>query len=243
MLYGTKPCLDHVRRFGCVVYKRITKTQQKDSKFGDRSKTCTMLGYTATAKIRRLWDIHMKTTIRPSDVVFDESCLASTLIHTEDVFGSLLPEKPEVIELEAGEDTDDEEHVKPGEQIPETPVERVVNPVEKPRLSNEPLSKHKEKVPPARIAQSRPPQQKTQKEYIKALAAIETVEPRRSGHLRARATAALTSILFSMVVGDDPLTYDEAIRYPHWQEAMREEFESLKRLVTSFTGMRLFTGM
>ena len=34
-----------------------------------------------------------------------------------------------------------------------------------------------------------------------------------------------------MVVGDDPLTYDEAIRYTHWQEAMREEFESLKRLV------------
>ena len=136
------------------------------------------------------------------------------------MFGFLLPEKLEVIEVEAGEDTDDEEHVKPGEQIPETPVERVVNPVEEPRLSNELLSKHKGTVPPARKAQSRPPQQKTQKEYIKAPAAIETVEPRHSGRLRARATAALTSTLPSMVVGDDPLTYDKAIRSPHWQEAM-----------------------
>ena len=206
MLYGTKPCLYHLRRFGCVAYKRIPKAQQKDTKFGDRSITCIMLGYTATAPIWRLWDTDMKTTIRASDVVFDESRLASTLIHTEDVFGSLLPEKPELIEVGAGEDTDDEEHVKPGEQILETPVERVVNPVQEPRLSNELLSKHKETVPPARKAQSGPPQQKTQKQYIKAPAAIVTVEPRRSGRLRARATAALTSTLPSMVVGDDPLT-------------------------------------
>ena len=229
MLYGTKPSLGHLRRFGCVAYKRIPKAQQKDSKFGDRSKTCIMLGYTATTTIWRLWDTDMKTTIRASDVVFDESCLASTLVPTEDVFGSLLPEKPEVIEVAECEDTDDEERVEPGEQIPETPVDRVVNPVVEPRLRNEPLSAHKETVPPVRKAQSRPPQQKTHKEYIKAPAALGTVEPRRSGRLRARATAALTSTLPSMVVGDDPLTYNEAIRYPHWQEAMREEFESLKR--------------
>ena len=219
-LYGTKLCLDHLRRFGCVACKRIPKAHKKDTKFGDRSKTCMMLGNTATAIIWRLWDTYMKTTIRASDVVFDESRLASTLIHTEDVFCSLPPEKSEVIEVEAGEDTDDKEQVKLREQILETPVERVVNPVEEPRLSNELLSKHKETVPPARKAQSRPPQQRTQKEYIKAPAAIETVEPRCSGRLRARATATLTSTLPSMVVGDDPLTYDEAIRYPHWQEAM-----------------------
>ena len=229
MLYRTKPSLDHLRRFRCVAYKRIPKAQQKDTKFGDRSKACIMLGYTATTTIWRLWDTDMKTTIRASDVVFDESHLASTLVHTEDVFGSLLPEKPEVIVVEESEDTDDEEHVKPGEQIPETPVDRVVTPVEEPPLSNKPLSEHKEIVPPARKAQSRPLQQKTHKEYIKAPAALETVEPRRSGRLRARATAALTSTLPSMVVGDDLLTYDEAIRYPHWQEAMREEFESLKQ--------------
>ena len=160
---------------------------------------------------------------------FDESRLASTLVYTEDVFGFLVPEKPEVIEVEECEVTDDEKKVKSGEQISETPVQRVVNPIEEPHLSNEPLSKHKEAVPPARKAQSRPPQQKAHMEYIKALAAIETVEPRRFGRLRARATAALTSTLPSMVVGDDPPTYDEAIRYSHWQEAMREEFESLKR--------------
>ena len=71
MLYGTKSSLDHQRRFGCVAYKPIPKAQQKDTKFGDRSKACIMLGYTATTTIGKLWDTDMKTTIRASDIVFD----------------------------------------------------------------------------------------------------------------------------------------------------------------------------
>ena len=141
----------------------------------------------------------------------------------------MLPEKPEVIEVEEFEYIDDEENEKPGEQIPEIPVSRVVNPIAEPCRSNEPPSEQKETVPPARKTQSRPPQQKTYIKYTNAPAALETVEPRRSSRLRAGATTALTSTSPSMVVGDDPLTYDKAIRYPHWQQAIREEFESLKR--------------
>lgn len=229
MLYGTKPTLDHLRRFGCVAYKRIPKAQQKDTKFGNRSKSCIMLGYTATTTIWRLWDSDMKTTIRASDVIFDESRMASTLVQSEDIFGLLLPEKPQVIEGEESEDTEDEEDDNPEGSFQEISVGQNVMPVEELRLGNEPLSEEIEAVPPARKAQSRPPQQKTHEEYRKPPAVLESVAPRRSGRLREKATAALTSTEPSMVVGDDPLTYDEAIRFPHWQQAMREEFESLKR--------------
>jgi transposase InsO family protein len=57
MLYGVKPKLYHLRRFGSTVYKHIPKDQRKDKKFGSRSKACMMLGYVHnTTKIWRIWD-------------------------------------------------------------------------------------------------------------------------------------------------------------------------------------------
>jgi transposase InsO family protein len=40
-----KPILDHLRRFGCVVWKHIPKSQRMDAKMGTRAKACMMLGY------------------------------------------------------------------------------------------------------------------------------------------------------------------------------------------------------
>lgn len=47
--------------------------------------------------------------------------------------------------------------------------------------------------------------------------------------MKIRASAVLASTTTSTVVGDDPLTYDEAVRQPHWRQAMCDEFDSLKR--------------
>jgi len=55
----------------------------------------------------------MKTTIRASDIIFEESHLASTLVQSQDIFGLLLLEKPQVIEVEESEDTEDEEDDNP----------------------------------------------------------------------------------------------------------------------------------
>jgi len=40
-----KPKLHHLRRFGCLAYRRIPKEQRIDPKMGARSKPCMMLGY------------------------------------------------------------------------------------------------------------------------------------------------------------------------------------------------------
>jgi len=40
-----KPTLDHLRRFGCAVWKYIPKCQRMDTKMGARAKACMMLGY------------------------------------------------------------------------------------------------------------------------------------------------------------------------------------------------------
>ena len=55
-LYGTRPPLHHLRRFGCVVYRHIPK-EQRNGKFDERARPCMFLGYVhKTTKIYRIWD-------------------------------------------------------------------------------------------------------------------------------------------------------------------------------------------
>jgi hypothetical protein len=55
-LCGVPPKLHHLKRFGCIVYKNISK-EQRNGKFSERSKPCMMLGYLhQTTKIGRIWD-------------------------------------------------------------------------------------------------------------------------------------------------------------------------------------------
>jgi transposase InsO family protein len=78
MLYGAKPKLHHLRRFGSTVYKHIPKDQRKDKKFGTRSKACMMLGYVhKTTKIWRIWDFEggshgQGRAVECSNVIFKE---------------------------------------------------------------------------------------------------------------------------------------------------------------------------
>jgi hypothetical protein len=77
VLFGEKPPrLDHLRRFGCTVYKYIPKEQRDHKKFGERSRPCMMLGYVHdTTKIWRLWDFERGIhggAIECSNVIFDE---------------------------------------------------------------------------------------------------------------------------------------------------------------------------
>jgi len=69
-----KPKLHHLRRFGCLAYRRIPKEQRIDTKMGARSKPCMMLGYVHdTRKIWRIWDPEQRKVVNCSDVKFDEN--------------------------------------------------------------------------------------------------------------------------------------------------------------------------
>jgi len=69
-----KPTLDHLRRFGCVVWKHIPKSQRLDAKMGTRAKACMMLGYVHdTTKIWHIWDPDFGKAVNCSDLYFDES--------------------------------------------------------------------------------------------------------------------------------------------------------------------------
>ena len=69
-----KPTLDHLRRFGCVVWKHIPKSQRLDAKMGTRAKACMMLGYVHdTTKIWHIWDPNFGKAVNCSDLYFDES--------------------------------------------------------------------------------------------------------------------------------------------------------------------------
>jgi len=69
-----KPKLHHLRRFGCLAFRRIPKEQRIDTKMGARFKPCMMLGYLHnTTKIWRRWDPEQRKVVNCSDVEFDEN--------------------------------------------------------------------------------------------------------------------------------------------------------------------------
>jgi len=89
-----KPKLHHLRRFGCLAYRRIPKEQRIDTKMGACSKPCMMLGYVHnTTKIWRIWDPEQRKVVNCSDVEFDENQTAhiSCIDNENDVLG--IPEQ------------------------------------------------------------------------------------------------------------------------------------------------------
>jgi transposase InsO family protein len=67
------PPIHHLRRFGCLAYKRIPEDQRTDKKLGERSKHAMMVGYVHNStSMWRIWDPDFKKTIQCSDVDFDE---------------------------------------------------------------------------------------------------------------------------------------------------------------------------
>jgi hypothetical protein len=69
---GKKPALDHLRRFGCVVFHRIpTKIITEGAKADPRSVKCCLLGYIGN-HIYRLWNPEKQKLMISRDVTFFE---------------------------------------------------------------------------------------------------------------------------------------------------------------------------
>jgi hypothetical protein len=79
-LYGRRPPIAHLRRFGCLVYKHIPKEQRMDKNWGPRSLPCMFVGYAAnTTKIWQIYDFSTRTVSRASNVVFVKESMLMTL--------------------------------------------------------------------------------------------------------------------------------------------------------------------
>ena len=87
-LRGSSPQIDHLRRFGCLVYKHIPPAQRTDKNWGPRSLPCAMVGYAPnTTKIWRIYDFSTKRICLASSVVFVEDVNAfdsSTLVSSQE---------------------------------------------------------------------------------------------------------------------------------------------------------------
>jgi len=109
-----KPKLHHLRRFGCLAYRRIPKEQSIDTKMGARSKPCMMLGYVHnTTKIWRIWDPEQRKVVNCSDVEFDENQTAhiSCIDNENDALG--LPEQEPIYTEEQVAETGQSGQVAP----------------------------------------------------------------------------------------------------------------------------------
>jgi transposase InsO family protein len=103
-LYGRKPEVSHLRRFGCTAY-RLIPTSQRAGKFTARAEPLILVGYVSKT-IWRLWNPSTNRIILASNVTFDESNIytpnnengGSTISGLED-----LPELVEVPTVTPGE--------------------------------------------------------------------------------------------------------------------------------------------
>ena len=68
--FDEKPSAGHLRRFGCTAFAHIPKDERK--KLDSKTRKCVMLGYGATVKGYRLYDVDSQRIIHSRDVAFDE---------------------------------------------------------------------------------------------------------------------------------------------------------------------------
>ena len=69
--HGSKPPLEHLRRFGCDAYVYVPAERRK--KLDPKSRRCIHLGYVHnTTKLWRIWDLASSRVTHVADVVFDE---------------------------------------------------------------------------------------------------------------------------------------------------------------------------
>ena len=87
---GIKPDVSSLRVFGCSAYAHVPKTERR--KLDAKARKCVMLGYGASQKGYRLYDIERMKVIHSRDVVFDETTVSGIEKEKEDV--------PKYIELE-----------------------------------------------------------------------------------------------------------------------------------------------
>ena len=133
--YGKKPCVKHLKVFGCTVYSHVAKDERK--KLDPKAKKCIFLGYAAQRKGYRLYDTERSSVVFSRDVVFNES---STGIKTEqeekrliqvEMFLEEEPELEENSDQDRMPDEDETEHHPEGEtpavdQIPQRKSTREV---------------------------------------------------------------------------------------------------------------------
>ena len=87
-LYGSRPKIEHLRRFGCRAYRTLPAVQRSHGKFGARAEVLIMLGHVHdSTTIWRFWDPVGRRITHASNVRFDEA--DSTEADTAEVNGNV----------------------------------------------------------------------------------------------------------------------------------------------------------
>ena len=221
-----KPPLHHLRRFGCIAYKLIPKDLRVDNKMGARAKRCMFTGYVRSATgIWRLWDIESRRIVECSDVRFDEDSTAYIQdLKNEDPL-SLPPEEPiyEEVQIEPLA------AMAPDEATARTPDEVVAARTREPVQAMGDTERTREPVQ----AMGDTDREKIQEPEH----AVDSALRRSKRTKKWKANVLLADTDHMPDTGPppkdtDPRSYREAMACDlrkQWQEAMRQEYASLKK--------------
>lgn len=199
---GSKPRMDHIRRFGCDAYRHVPAARR--TKIQEKTRCCIMLGYVHdTTKLWKLWDPIQRGVINAADIKFDEDnntaaralaamAAAATIVATAT---PAMASTPLPVEWTFEEPSDTEEFRNEAEPMDIDSIGSLA-------------ASDGEEIGDTIVVQSLTPR------------------PKRRAMLAAQTPAKTLDPLY------EPASYREAITGPErvqWQRAMDEEYSSLQK--------------
>lgn len=208
---GIKPDVTHFRVFGCIGHVHIPEA--KRIKLDDKSCKCVFIGSSEESKAYRMYNPISKKIMVSRDVVFEETKqwdwgrndvegikTISEVLMWEDERDYVLEEE----ELEEENAEHNEDAPEPDEDLPEP--EETINSAEQLATHGEPSTRREKKRPAYLNDYECGVMLEEEAEFIRDMMVLQ----------------AVTAI-------GDPMSFDEAVAYAHWREAMQAEIESIER--------------
>jgi len=212
---GSKPKVEYFRVFGCIAYAHIP--DQKRRNLDDKSKKCVFLGVSEESKAWRLYDPVTKTVVISKDVVFDED-------KSWDWNQTGVKEKI----LDYGEEEQNTEERECNMACPPSTANL------SPSGSSSSFASGGNSTLLSPVSSLPSPISSSRSIEREVVAGPRT--RRTPGYLADYVTGegedeeeSLSVMLLMMMIENDPVKFEEAVKDKVWREAMKNEIESIER--------------
>ncbi|KAL9235087.1 hypothetical protein vseg_009883 [Gypsophila vaccaria] len=209
---GKKPAVEYFRIFGCVAHVHIP--DQKRTKLDDKSKQCVFLGVSDESKAWRLYDPISKKVIISRDVVFEEEKFWDWGRTEEEIQQDILEWEDEIDEINEAETHEQLQNSAGTSDHSGSPNNSGGTPIIS--SSNDTSSDDGEVTEDGELTQRRVVREKRPPSWM-------------ADYVSGEQFSDEDTLNAMMVIENDPIWFEEALKSKHWRSAMLSEIESIEK--------------